>query len=135
MRIAVTRWDDKVSPLFESAAWLLVVEIDRDGICGRFEAGMRDLAPIARVRLLRGLHVDLLICGAIGRDTRSHLETAGLQVVNDICGRWEDAIKAFLANDLNRLRIVVDPTPGDAFSDMTRSGFKILDRVQGQDAG
>ena len=117
MRIAVTRWGDRVSPLFESAAWLLVVEIDRGGICRRFEAGMRNLAPIARVRLLRGLHVDLLICGAIGRDTQGHLETAGLQVVNDVCGRWEDAITACLANDLSRLRIVVDPTPADTVPD------------------
>ena len=120
MRLAVTRWGDKVSPLFESAAWLLVVEIDRDGICGRFEAGMRDLAPIARVRLLRGLHVDLLICGAIGRDTRNHLETAGLQVANDVCGRWDEAIKACLADDLSRFRIVVDPTPGDTVPDAAK---------------
>jgi len=117
MRIAVTRWGERVSPLFEAAAWLLIVETDLQGVCGRFEAGMDHLDSAARIRLLRGLHVDILICGAIERNTRHRLETAGLAVVCDVCGFWEDALGACLQGQLKPKPFPAGLLPGDIVPD------------------
>lgn len=117
MRIAVTRWGERVSPLFEAAAWLLIVETDRQGVCGRFEAGMDQLDCAARIRLLRGLHVDILICGAIERNTRRRLETAGLTVAYDVCGFWEEALRACLKGQLKPKPFSAGPSPGSIAPD------------------
>jgi predicted Fe-Mo cluster-binding NifX family protein len=117
MRIAVTRWGERVSPLFEAAAWLLIVETDLQGVCGRFEAGMDHLDSTARIRLLRGLHVDILICGAIERNTRRRLESAGLAVACDVCGFWEEALGACLKDQWKAKPFSAGLSPGGVLPD------------------
>lgn len=96
MRIAITRWGERISPLFESAARLAVVTLRPSGAMARFEAGMEGMDTPDRIRLLRGLAIEVLICGGIARDTRARLAAAGIGVTSDVCGRWEAALAAYL---------------------------------------
>jgi predicted Fe-Mo cluster-binding NifX family protein len=114
MRIAVTRWGERISPLFETAARLAIVAIDPAGAHMRFEAGMDGMDTGERIRLLRGLAIDLLICGAVARDTRARLAAAGIAVAGDVCGNWETALTAFLDGRLDGDHYFVNRHPAEA---------------------
>jgi len=101
MRIAVTRWGERVSPLFETAARLAIVTIGPTGTTTRFEAGMEGMDIGDRIRLLRGLAIDILICGAVARDTRARMAANGIRVTGDVCGPWEAALQAYIEGRLD----------------------------------
>jgi predicted Fe-Mo cluster-binding NifX family protein len=113
MRIAVTRWGERISPLFESAARLAVVTLGPTGAATRFEAGMEGMDAGERIRLLRGLAIEMLICGAIARETRTRLTAAGIGVASDVCGLWEEALAAYLDGRLEGADFYV-PRPASA---------------------
>lgn len=51
--------------------------------------------------LLRALNVDVLICGGIGGGARMALVQAGIRLFGGVCGNADEAVKSFVAGDLN----------------------------------
>jgi predicted Fe-Mo cluster-binding NifX family protein len=104
MRLAVPIWGDRVSPLFDVARRLLLVEVDRGQVISTME---HDVAATDRVRSTTQLGVDLLICGAVSRELEQKLVSAGVEVIGDICGAVEEVVDAFLADALGQERFTM----------------------------
>ena len=97
MRLAVPVWQGRVSPLFDVAQWLMVIDV----IGG--EATFTEVFPIAgpnRRRVVSELGVDVLICGAISRDLEDGLVASGVEVVVEIRGAAEDVVRAYTKGSL-----------------------------------
>lgn len=98
MRVAVPVWCDRVSPVFDVADHLTIVEI-----FGREAASVEEhLLRHDRVQGLRELGVDVLICGAISHDLEERVLAAGIEVVAEIRGETCDVIRAFAEDKLAR---------------------------------
>jgi len=97
MRVALPVWSDRISPVFDVATHMKVVDID-----GRSVIRILDLrvARSNRVARLEELAVDVLICGAISRPLEAACWVAGIEVVADICGPVDDVIGAYLNGSL-----------------------------------
>ncbi len=98
MRIAIPVWDDKISPVLDTASKLLIVEVEDKAESSRFEIFMDEHEITRRCLRIRGMNVDLLICGAVSQPFFRLLTAAGIHIVRDISGHPEDVLNAYLNN-------------------------------------
>jgi predicted Fe-Mo cluster-binding NifX family protein len=100
MRIAIPQWQGRVSPVFDVAANLLLVEFDGTGEVGRQEVTLTAVDPTRRAQQVAQLPTDVLICGAISWPLELALRSAGVQVISQICGEVDEVMRSFLLGDL-----------------------------------
>lgn len=95
MRLAVTIWNDRISPVFDAASHLLLVEIVRGQERRRQEEVLSDTMPSRRIRRLTELGVSALICGGISRPLVMQLVGLGISVCPWTAGPVEEVLKAY----------------------------------------
>jgi len=107
MRIAVPTSNDRVSPVFDVAGRLLLVDVEGDRETGREEVALEDQDIGPRARHVGELGVDVLICGAISRPLEMMLEDAGVEVIPHTCGNAEEVLRAYRAGGLSEAAFVM----------------------------
>ena len=65
MRIAIPIWEDKVSPVLDTALRLLIIEVEDHKESSRFTCHIDEQNLARRCTRIKGLDVDTVICGAI----------------------------------------------------------------------
>lgn len=100
MRLAITTWNGRISPVFDVAKRLLLVDLDRGAELGRHEAPLEDAEVAVRASHVLSLGVDTLICGAISRPLEQILASAGVNVIPRTCGPVEEVLRAFTSGQL-----------------------------------
>lgn len=98
--IAVPSCQGRVSPVFDVAARLVLVEFVKAGEAKRREVVLFQKTPEGIVRNVLELGINLLICGAISRGLQQALQKAGIRVVAGICGEIESILAAYCAGRL-----------------------------------
>jgi len=102
MRVGITAWNGRVSPVLDAAGEILVVDLPGRG------AGERRPLSGGTVREradeIVGLRLDALICGAVSRPLGSLLSAAGVNLVPWVAGEVDEVLAAFEAGGL------VDPS-------------------------
>jgi predicted Fe-Mo cluster-binding NifX family protein len=111
-RIAIPTWNGTVSPVFDTASRLLVVEADEGRECSRFETDITENFLPSKTMRLTGLAVDTLICGAVSRPLAYMITTAGIKLIPWISGQVEDVLQAFLQGNLFDLRFIMPGCAG-----------------------
>jgi len=113
MRVAIPVWQGRVSPVFDEASRILLVDISQSKEQQRKEEYLPDQNPLDRARLLPRLGVDLLVCGMISRKQQAAISSAGIRIIPCICGSMEEVIAALLEDrvDCKELRM---PGCGDS---------------------
>jgi predicted Fe-Mo cluster-binding NifX family protein len=96
MKIALTVFQDRMSPVFDWSAHLLVIEAEGAQEVSRTERSMDGMSLKRRVDLLAEMKVDTLLCGGISRLMLNMVEARGLRVFSWIAGDVEQVLKAFL---------------------------------------
>jgi predicted Fe-Mo cluster-binding NifX family protein len=107
MRIAVPICQGRVSPVFDVASRVILVQLKDQAELERKKVGLGQSQPEAIVHSLAALGVDLLICGAISRDLQMALESAGIKVLAHICGEVESVLAAYRAGSLQDPQFVM----------------------------
>jgi len=100
MRIAIPVWDDKISPVLDTASKLLIVEVEDQKESSRFEIFLDEYELSKRCIRIRGMNVDTLICGAVSQPFYRMLASSGIEIVRDIAGHPEHVLDAYLKNKL-----------------------------------
>ena len=96
MRVAIPLWQGRVSPVFDEARRILLVDISNKRELRRREEFLIAQNPFERAKLLPKLGVDLLICGMISQTQQTALSSAGIRIIPHICGFMEEVIAAFI---------------------------------------
>ncbi|WP_163337244.1 NifB/NifX family molybdenum-iron cluster-binding protein [Desulfopila sp. IMCC35008] len=95
MKVGVTVWGDRISPVFDAARMLLVVEIRG---C---ESVSRELLPCSPTRirdfvnLLQEKGIGELICGAISKGPASVVEDSGIRLIPFIAGMVDPVLQVY----------------------------------------
>lgn len=98
---------DRISPVFDVATHLLLVDIENSAEVCRSEKLIHETGFVGRASHLSDLRVQILICGAISRPLQLILEAKGIRVIGQICGAVEEIIQAFLKGSLkNQLHLM-----------------------------
>lgn len=112
MKAAIPVWQGRVSPVFDVARRLLVVEIV-DGVeAGHIEHDLQIESPPARAKRVVELGVHVLICGAISRPLEAILAAEGVHVIAQTCGDVHEVVEAFAAGRLNAPVFLMPGCPG-----------------------
>jgi predicted Fe-Mo cluster-binding NifX family protein len=96
MKIAIPLWQGRISPVFDEARRVLLLDISEKQEQHRQEESLIAQTPFERAQLLPKLGVDLLICGMISQAQQAAIASAGIKIIPHICGRIEDVISVFL---------------------------------------
>lgn len=100
MRIAIPVWDDKISPVLDTASRLLIVELEDRKESSRFEIYLDEQELSRRCVRIRGMDIEILICGAVSRPFWSMLAASGINIIQGISGHPEEVLKAYLHGNL-----------------------------------
>jgi len=96
MKMALTVWGNRISPVFDAAHKLLVVEIENTEIINkRYEPFYPELPTRLAVRLAE-MNVEVLICGAISEMPANILEANGIKLIPFITGDAHEVIDAYV---------------------------------------
>ncbi|MFW5803336.1 MAG: NifB/NifX family molybdenum-iron cluster-binding protein [Verrucomicrobiota bacterium] len=95
MTIALPNWNGRISPVFDVAETILIVQLGPEG-----ERSERSLAcpvqsPDRRAGFLATAGAETLICGAISRPLEMAVASLGIDVIPHICGDIDDVLEAF----------------------------------------
>lgn len=96
MKVALPVWNGRVSPVFDAATRMLIVEMGEGGEVARREELIGDTLAPRRAWRLRELGVNVLLCGAISRPLSAMLAGAGITVVPFVTGEVEEVLSAYL---------------------------------------
>jgi predicted Fe-Mo cluster-binding NifX family protein len=118
----------RVSPVFDVAKHLLLVDIENSAEVARWEKLIDGTDLLSRVSYVADLGVELLICGAISRPLKLVLEARGIDVVGQVCGETEQVLEAFLKGGLNDKSFLMPGCQMDIQPIATGNGHDLDDR-------
>jgi len=100
MKLALSVWENRISPVFDCAQTLFVVDITRGMVTGKWFEPFGDESPFFRATRLSELGVEVLICGAVSDSFANIIETYGIRIISFIAGSVEEVLDAYLAGGL-----------------------------------
>lgn len=100
MKVAIPQWNGRVSPVFDVAGSLLLVEVADGQELRRNEGSLTATDPLRRAKQVAQFGAEVLICGAISLPLEAALASAGVQVLPFTCGRVEEVLAAFMNGQL-----------------------------------
>jgi predicted Fe-Mo cluster-binding NifX family protein len=96
MRIAISIWEDKISPLLDTASKLLIIENETPKESSRYEVYLLKQDISKKCRFIQSLNIDVLICGGVSRQFLEMLKASGIEVISGISGLARDVLEAYL---------------------------------------
>jgi len=101
VKVALPVWNGRISPVFDVAQRVLVVETENGQTSQRIEEALGEPLPISKVGHLKALGVDVLLCGAVSRPVAVMVEAAGIELLSWVAGPVEDVLNAYLQGRLS----------------------------------
>ena len=95
MRVAIPQWEGRVSPVFDVAGNLLLIDLEHGVEIARQDVVMTDDIPAARARRMAAMGIHTLICGAVSRPLELALLHSGIEVISQICGDVDQVLDAY----------------------------------------
>lgn len=96
MKMALTVWGNRISPVFDAAHILLVVEIENATIINRHYEPFHPESPTRLAVRLMEMNVAVLICGAISEMPANTLEANVIKLIPFITGDAVEVIDAYV---------------------------------------
>jgi predicted Fe-Mo cluster-binding NifX family protein len=107
MRLAIPIWNDRVSPLLDTASRLLLIDMKNGTETSRFEVFLDEHELVRRCLRIQGLGVHVIICGAVSRPLLKMLASGGITLIPEISGATEEVLQAFLKDALSHARFLL----------------------------
>ncbi len=100
MKVALTVWEGRISPVFDVSREVVVLTVQQGAVIARAVERLGVLGPEQRAARLADLGVGTVICGAISGAPYQELVARGLRVFGFVAGEVEEVVAAFLAGRL-----------------------------------
>ncbi len=101
MRLAIPVRNERVSPVFDEARRLVLVDVENGMEQARREEILHESFPNRRARRLTEIGVNVLICGAISRPLVTLLAAFGITVIPCTVGPVDEVLAAYLKGRLS----------------------------------
>jgi predicted Fe-Mo cluster-binding NifX family protein len=101
MKIALPIWNYRVSPVFDVARHVLVVEAGPRQLRLQRRQSLPMTDPVARAQTLVNWDVEVLICGAISQALERLLKSGGVSVISGVRGEVTAVVEAYLGGRLD----------------------------------
>jgi predicted Fe-Mo cluster-binding NifX family protein len=104
MKIAIPTWQGRISPVFDVASQVLIVEVVDGKEKNRAQVSLATEDPLERAKSLAILDVENLICSRLSKTVEMALASHGIKVLQNISGEVEEVLAAYIDGNLNRFR-------------------------------
>ncbi len=101
MKIGIAIWQGRVSPVFDAATTLKIVEVHGGQATPVKEVPIPRLSLWQKAKFINQLHVDVIICGAISRFLSREIQALNIAVQPWIRGSVADVLAAYQAGTLH----------------------------------
>jgi predicted Fe-Mo cluster-binding NifX family protein len=101
MKVALTVWENRISPLFDCARMLLIVDVADQTETVRYFEPFQCESPSSRATKLSDLNVKVLICGAVSDVFANVIETNGIRIIPFVAGAVDEVIDAYLTGAIS----------------------------------
>ena len=95
MKVALTVWEDRISPVADSARRVLVADIAKGSIRNREFEYFDNESLFFRAKKLADLNIKAFICGAISDFYAGLVEGYGIQLIPHVRGHVDDVLDAY----------------------------------------
>ena len=96
MKVAVPVWQNRVSPVFDVAQNLLILDVKNGREASRTEHFIGNLHSDGRSKRLVDFDIDVLLCGAISRPLANEIMASGIEVVSWLTGPVEELLDRYI---------------------------------------
>lgn len=107
MKIALTIWEGRISPVFDVAGLVYLVESETGATPRERSLSLKGLSAWEKVALLKDMGVTALICGAISCPVRMVAESHNIQVFPFVTGTYAETLQAWREGRLNEERFLM----------------------------
>jgi predicted Fe-Mo cluster-binding NifX family protein len=97
MRLGIPLWRDEVSPVFDVAAKLLIIDVEDAREVARRVIPLGTPDAPERADRLAAMGIDVLVCGVITRTLEAIVTAAGVRVVSFVCGPVEQVARLIMS--------------------------------------
>ncbi len=101
MKLAVTVWNNRVAPVFDSAGTALLLDIHDDVVVDESTISLKTSNIDQRAAFLQSVGVNELICGAASSEAQRALRERNIGVHAFVAGEVPDVVSAWLSDGLN----------------------------------
>ncbi len=95
MKVAVTIWEDRISPVFDASRRLLIAEIENARVTDRAYVFFDPGRPGNLAKTLVMLDVPVLICGAVSQAPATTINAGGITLIPFIAGEVERVLEFY----------------------------------------
>ncbi|MFC1587702.1 NifB/NifX family molybdenum-iron cluster-binding protein [Planctomycetota bacterium] len=96
MKIAISIWNNRISPVFDTARQLLVVDIENGREISRSIESIDEGPLPKRAGKLEEIDVNTLLCGAISEPFAEMIFDSGINIIPFLAGEVEEVLAAYL---------------------------------------
>jgi len=107
MRVGLTIWDTRVSPVADTATELLVVRDEGSGWVEERRVPLGGQGNGRAAARIAELDLEVLVCGAVSRRFAAMLEQSGVRVLPWVAGEWKDVLEAMVGGQLTSDRFIM----------------------------
>lgn len=100
MKVALATWNGRISPVFDVARQVLMIDVEDGRVIARHEKTLPGTDPQAQAGRLAALGPQTLICGAISAPMAALLATSKIRVIPFTAGDVERVLGAWLLGTL-----------------------------------
>lgn len=95
MKVAVTVWKERISPVFDASRRLLIANIENARVTERFYVIFDPGMPSNLAQTLTELDVPVLICGAVSQGPANLIVAGGITLIPFIAGEVDRVLEVY----------------------------------------
>ncbi len=95
MKVAMTVWGNRISPVFDSAQTILLADIEDGKIVDRRREFLPRMVAPGLARMVAEKGIDTLICGAISERPSQIIKQSGIKLLSFVGGNAENFLEAY----------------------------------------
>jgi predicted Fe-Mo cluster-binding NifX family protein len=107
VRVAVSIWQERISPVCDVAEHFLVVDFEGTQTEEHGTVTVQPHKLLRRVEALREVGTEVVICGAISRVLETAFRSSGIRIVPYVCGPVDKVVRAYAEDRLNERRFIM----------------------------
>ena len=100
MRVALTSWQNRISPVLDTAQSFLLVDIDNAEIVASSSINLGSGSLLMKLDHLKKAGCSFLLCGAVSEFCRRQVVASGITLIPWLRGDVNTVLEAFVADGL-----------------------------------